>query len=522
MVAGKIYVTVPSDRAGTTSKINLGSEVEIMGRLYPPFKSNSPGGFNFEKYLHKQGAFAGFKATTLTILNPNYVSPFSWLRDRIVTVHKTGLGQEGGALLSSIVLGRRAVDLPGPIQDGFIQAGLAHVLAASGFHVGLLLGVILFLTQNLSPRSQLIIGAIALTIYIGLTGLQASILRAGLMGLGGLVALTQERKVDPLRGLLLAAVIILIYNPNFLGDIGFQLSFAATLGLMITLPSLQQRLDWLPTPISTSIAIPIAASLWTMPLLFHHFSGFSLYSIPLNVVAGPLILIISLGGMISALVGVVYPPLGSLMATVLTWPINGLMGAVTFSNNLPLSDFATGKSPLWLTLVIYAAMVAWWLWPNLKPYLPLILVTLGSIFLMAMVTDKLTLLQVTILPNGNNPLIVVEQQINTILLGSPDKESDRYILQPFLRYRGINHIDCQVKLNPDLRYNCLGHSLNPDQPPTPASNPLVTIFILGQSFSPKFRSHPRFNSATNGETSMVIVYQTPHGSIPTLCIQCPT
>jgi competence protein ComEC len=341
------------------------------------------------------------------------------------------------------------------------------------------LGVILFVTQNLSPRSRLIIGAIALTIYVGLTGVQASILRAGLMGLGGLVALTQERKVDPLRGLLLAAVIILIYNPLFLRDIGFQLSFAATLGLMTTLPYLQQRLDWMPTPIATMIAIPIAASLWTMPLLLHHFSGFSLYSIPLNIGTGPLILVISLGGMISAFGGLVYPPFGSLIATVLTWPIKVLMAAVTFSNSLPLSDFATGKSPLWLTLGIYVVMVVLWLSPRLKPHRRLILFTLGSILLVAMFGHKLTLLQVTILPSGNNPLIVVEQQTNTILFGSPDDQSDRYTLQPFLRYRGINHIDCHVKFDPDPSYNCAGHSLDPDRPSTPYQT-LSKNFTLGQ------------------------------------------
>ncbi len=107
--------------------------------------------------------------------------------------------------------------------------GLSHVLAASGFHVALLLGIIFWITRSLSPKKKLIIGIIILILYVGLTGIQPSILRASLMGTAILISQVLERKTNALGTLLLSAFLLLLFNPLWIWDLGFQLSFLATL-----------------------------------------------------------------------------------------------------------------------------------------------------------------------------------------------------------------------------------------------------------------------------------------------------
>ncbi|NJN29866.1 MAG: ComEC/Rec2 family competence protein [Synechococcales cyanobacterium RM1_1_8] len=122
-----------------------------------------------------------------------------------------------------------------------------------------------------------------------LTGVQPSVLRAVLMGLGALTALVMRRKTKPLGALILTAVLLLLFNPLWIWDLGFQLSFLATLGLLVTVPPLMGRLDWLPTLFAGAIAIPLAATLWTLPLQLYHFGVAAPYGILVNLLVTPLV-----------------------------------------------------------------------------------------------------------------------------------------------------------------------------------------------------------------------------------------
>ncbi|NEQ55548.1 MAG: DUF4131 domain-containing protein, partial [Leptolyngbya sp. SIO3F4] len=139
--SGKLYITAPLEQ---TEKLYPGQTIKVTGRLYEPSAAKAPGDFDFKAYLAKQGSFAGLSAKYIDEL-PNTDLPKQGLwqiRQRIVKAQGHWLGKKG-ALISAMVLGRRAVDLPYELRDAFIEAGLAHTLAASGFHVALVLGLVL-------------------------------------------------------------------------------------------------------------------------------------------------------------------------------------------------------------------------------------------------------------------------------------------------------------------------------------------------------------------------------------------
>jgi competence protein ComEC len=442
-VTGKLYVTIPQLKG---ADLFPGEELTIVGVLYQPKLVSNPGSFDFKSYLNRQGAFAALKGFRVKQELEKKETTWSlWkLRQRIVAAQILFLNSPVGQLVSAMVLGRQAVDLPYGVQDLFIKAGLAHILAASGFQVAVLLGIVIALTKRFSRRIRLSIGLIVLGVYIGLTGAEPSILRAGLMGVGALFALVTDRTIRPLGSLLLAAILLLLLNPLWIWDLSFQLSFLATLGLMVTVPALSQRLDWLPPAIATLIAIPIAAAVWTLPLILNVFHVVALYSIPANILTAPLISTISLVGIASAVAALIFPPLGSAIAWLLYYPTFCLIAIVDFFTKLPGNSWAIGQIPLGLLVLIYALMVLVWrsqFWQRRWWVVGLFIVML---IVVPIGYSRLTLTQVTVLATQREPITIIQDRGKVILINSGEADIAKYVVLPFLMQQGINQIDYAV------------------------------------------------------------------------------
>ncbi len=482
-VTGKLYVTLPllEDK-----QFYPGTKLSLEGILYLPKQAVNPGGFDFKTYLNSQGSFAGLTAKKVNIIDSSQKVPWGlWkVRKRIIKSQGRWLESPTGKLISSIVLGRRAVDLPYDIRDLFIKAGLAHILAASGFHVSLLLGTVLIITNRFTPKAQFLIGITVLFVYVGLTGIQPSVMRASLMGVAVLIGNLSERKVTPLGSLLLAGTLLLIFNPLWIWDLGFNLSFLATLGLIVTMPVLQKKLDWLPPTLASIIAIPIAASLWTLPLTSYVFNTVALYSIPINIIADPLILFISLGGMISALIGLVIPIAGSAIAWLLYYPTQFLIEIIQFFNGLPGSSLIVGKINLGILIIIYGLIILVWLnkfWQkrsHLAILFALILIVIPIFY------ERSQLVQITILAAKQAQIIVVQNQGKVILINSGDRNTVRYVILPFLLEQGIDRIDCGIALDSDsdLDLNNGWSEIT--------KNIAIASFLINSNWSETFENNP--------------------------------
>lgn len=442
---GQLYTTVPL-LMGTG--LRPGQTVRVTGKLYEPQAAQNPGGFDFRAYLAQRGIFAGFSGEQVEIAEGRSPFVFGRLRQRIVGAFVTHLGSPDGALLSAMVLGRKAVDLPFKVRDAFNQAGLAHTIAASGFHVSLLLGAVLFFAQSGSAKSRLVVGVGVLLLYIGLTGAQPSIIRAGLMGFGALIGASLERKTRPVELLVAIATFMLIWNPLWIWDLGFQLSFLATLGLLVTTPTLMSWLDWLPKGIATLLAVPIAAYVWTVPLQLYTFGTVPTYSILLNAIATPLIVVLSLGGMASAAIALISPLLGSLAAWCLFPALWALMQLVHGVNQLPGGVLTVGTITSMQVIALYGlyGMIGWQrhrrrLWW---------LAGLGAIALVVIPAGvtQTQLIQVTVLNADNAPAIVVQNRGTTgLIYNGTDQDAD-YALLPFLRQQGIGRLNWAIAPSP--------------------------------------------------------------------------
>jgi len=440
-VTGKLYVTMPILKV---TGLYPGQQIAVTGILYKPKAAGNPGGFDFKSYLQQEGAYAGLVGKQISFIDGTH--PWGWwqLRERIIRSLVGGLGIPEGALVSAMVLGRKAVDLPYDIQDLFVNAGLAHILSAFGFKTSLILGIILQLTKRASKLTQVILGSLGLIIFLGLAGFQPAVLRAAIMGFAALVGLVLNRKGKKTGALLITATLLLLINPLWIWDLGLQMSFLATLGLTVTASPIIQRLDWLPPAIASLIAIPIAATIWILPLLLNNFHILAIYSIPLNIISSPLTSLITLGGMVSALVSFIFPELASTLVSFLYYPTHWLIELTEFFTHFPGNSIAVGSISTWQMLVIYTLLLLTWLvrwWQKRWWFSGLVVIALVVIPIWYSAS---TLMKITVLATSAEPVIVIQDKGMVTLINSGDENTGRYTVLPFLQQQGINQIDWAI------------------------------------------------------------------------------
>jgi competence protein ComEC len=450
-VSGKLYVTVPLIEV---TGLRSGQAVELSGRLYVPNRADNFGAFDFKSYLARQGVFAGMSGRSL--IEQGDAPSFGewWFVSRIVRAHVMGAGVPEGSLLSSLVLGSRAVDLPSDLKDAFIQAGLAAVLAASGFQVTLVLGAAIALTRNKSLKLQFVIGSLCLGGYLLLTGASPSILRAVVMGFGSLVGLVVQRRSRPVIGLIVTAVLLLLYQPLWIWDLGFQFSFLATLGLITTSRSITERLEWLPPAITELLSVPIAAYIWTLPLQLLVFGKLSLYSLIANVFTTPLVSISTYGGIISGVLGIIFVPIGAAIAWLLYPLLHWTIQFAQWINTLPNANTSVGAIHLWQMLIAYGLFIAIWLVPWFgKMQRWTIAFVLACVFLFVPnAIAQANIFQITLPAFNDVPIMLIKNQNQTVLINSGDRQFASFTLQPFLQKLGINRIDWAISTDtqPDV------------------------------------------------------------------------
>ncbi|HYI79314.1 MAG TPA: ComEC/Rec2 family competence protein [Thermoleophilaceae bacterium] len=296
------------------AEVAPGTELRLSGR----FKQSEAGegDFDFAAYLERRGIAGELQldeVTTTGRRRGGLRGAIDGIRERALAGIASGLPPTLGALGQGMVLGADE-DVPDTVREDFRDAGLSHVLAASGTNVMLLVALAIPLLAgaglSYSARIPVLIGLIAL--YVPLAGGGPSIQRAGVMGAAGLLAIALSRPASRWYALFLAACVTLANNPRVWADPGWQLSFAAVVGILLLAPGIGRRLSALPSALADGIALTVAATVATAPLVAHHFGTVSLASLPANVIALPLIAPIMWLGMLRGLVGQGGGPLASV------------------------------------------------------------------------------------------------------------------------------------------------------------------------------------------------------------------
>ncbi len=313
------------DHSYAPRRAEAGDVMDVAGRLVTLRR--------FDRIQRRRGALAGVLVVRMwpTGTRRGGVSgALDSVRRRAEAGLGTGLPHAEAALLAGMVLGRDD-EIDQPTRDAFQASGLAHILAVSGTNVLLLATLVLWVAGlvGVPLRARLLAALALVALYVPLTGAGPSIQRAGVMGAAGLVAALAGRPASRLYALGLAAAATLALNPYAAGDAGWQLSFAAVVGLVAFAAPLR---GWLvrrsvPGLVAEAAAMTLAATVATAPLLAVHFERLSLVSLPANLLVAPVVAPVMWLGMIAAVLAQVSPLLAAPLNAI-NAPLVGFVDAV--------------------------------------------------------------------------------------------------------------------------------------------------------------------------------------------------
>lgn len=239
----------------------------------------------------------------------------SFIRQKVISLFEKTLPPTSSSLFLGIVFGIKQ-NLPKTIALDLRTSGVLHVVAASGMNVAMVGGFLSAICALIFRRQiALIISISGILFYALLAGGEPSIIRASIMGILVFSAQILGRQTLSLYGLLLAGFVMIFINPKLIFDVGFQLSFMATLGLLYLRPILQ-GIDWNKRfhtfLIGEDLTTTISAQAATLPILLANFGSYSLWSMVVNsLVLWSVPVLMVLGGL-AAMTGMIFEPLGRL------------------------------------------------------------------------------------------------------------------------------------------------------------------------------------------------------------------
>jgi competence protein ComEC len=299
---GRVLVIAPEP----VGELPMGSEVRASGHLEPPEPWRA-------SHLRRQGIAMTLRVDRIDRGAGQRAGLTGWIDDvraRAETALGRGMPAREAALARGFVLGEDD-RIDARTRDDFQRTSLTHLLAVSGQNV-ILLGVLawpLLALFGLSLRARLVGILCLIAIYVPVTGAGPSIQRAGVMGAAGLVAALADRPRSRWYALLLAAAATLALNPRADGDVGWQLSFAAVIGIMLWARRLtavisgQAGRGSARTALAEAVAMTVAATVATAPLMAAAFDQISPAALPANVLAAPAVAPAMWLGMLTGILG---------------------------------------------------------------------------------------------------------------------------------------------------------------------------------------------------------------------------
>jgi competence protein ComEC len=315
---GRVQLTI----YGETAPLGEGQRIQAEVRLHRPIGFRNPGVFDYPAHLRREGILLvgsgrGDRVTPLSADTPPW--PVRVKRWAVATI-RAQLPGSSGALLAGLLLGDRSA-LPGETDEAFRRAGVYHVLAVSGFNVALIASsVFASLALVGVPRRATAVVAGAVLVGFGLVvGGQPSVVRATVMGLLLLLSVLLERESQVMNALCLGGLLLMAWRPGDLWDPGFQLSFAATAGIIYLAEPfalfLKER-RW-PHGLATAVAVSLAAQLPVTPIMLSHFNQLSLIGVAANLLVVPLAGPATTLGMLALLVHLASEAAASLLFNTL-------------------------------------------------------------------------------------------------------------------------------------------------------------------------------------------------------------
>jgi len=320
--------------------------------------------FAYDKYLARYDIYSVCYRPKINLVASDQgnviMSGLLAIKAKFVQAVQLSLPEPQASFLGGLILGAKK-SIPDDLMDSFNRTGTTHIVALSGYNITIIAVLILNLCKSLwvSRRKAFWVSLLAITFFVLITGAQASVVRAGIMGMLVLLATQLGRMSRITNVLILAAVVMILVNPKVLVfDAGFQLSFLATIGLVYLSPKLEKFFKWLPSlfEIKASLTATLSAIILTAPLILFQFGRFSIVAPLVNVLILPAIPIAMAFGFITGLLALIWLPLGQIFGWIVWTILSYIIFMVELFAKIDFASFEIG-SISWLWLVVGYGML---------------------------------------------------------------------------------------------------------------------------------------------------------------------
>ena len=362
---------------GHQPALKAGDWVRLRGRLSAPSPPLMPGGFDFQRHAYFTGIGAvGFSMGAARVLEGPPPGPFDWrvhlsnLRVRLAMRVTDAVPGDAGAVAAALITGYRSL-IPEAVLNAFRDAGLAHLLAISGLHIGLAAGIVFFGARrvlSLYPpfaqrfpvkKAAALLALLAAFGYALMAGATVPTQRAFLIAAMVLIAVMVDRRGISLRMLAWGATVVLLIQPESLLGPSFQMSFAAAIALVAAYEAAADRgiwrrdgdaSPWIGRGIwlyAAGVAFTtLVASLATAPFVLYHFNQVAKFGLLANLVAVP---VTALWVMPAAMLSFLLLPFGweKLALTPMGWGTEQVIRAADWVAGLPEATEILPSAPAW-------------------------------------------------------------------------------------------------------------------------------------------------------------------------------
>lgn len=339
--------------ASKYDELKYGDKLEITGKLEEPFESSE---FSYKNYLQIYGIYSVIEKPKISLLERNnessIISALYNAKHEFKNKIDLVFNEPNAGLFSGIILGDKK-GLSEDLTESFRRVGLSHIVVLSGFNITIIAIAIGWLLGFVVPkRAALIIIIIMVGSFVTLTGLQPPAVRAGVMGVIGLLALQLGRQKQALSLLIYAAFLMVLINPFVLRfDPGFQLSVVATAGLVLWGGIFIHFLRFLPKFLSETIGFTLAAQLATLPLLVYYFGQVSVIAPLANILVVALVPFAMLAGFIAILFSFLSVNFGIIIGSIANFLLSYTIFIAEKLGSFSFSAIALPKiAPMWIVI----------------------------------------------------------------------------------------------------------------------------------------------------------------------------
>jgi len=461
----KYKARILADEVG--AQPTLGDQVKISGTIIPISGKRNPHEFDYKAYLRSQGISVQIKAEVLDeVIQNSEILEWVWWREKALELVEINFNPETAPIAKALLVGYKQ-DLDSDSKLAFARAGLSHIMAVSGLHVGFIVApfwiiIPYFWTRRYGSMIGLIILIILLVCYAGITGFSPSVMRASVMA--GFLSFGKlfHRVNDSINLTAAAAIVLLVIDPSQIFEIGFQLSFAAVFIILLILPVIQNalpywvRVRWYGKPLMV-IIVSLVVQFGLYPLQVHYFGEISLISPIANALFVPLLGLVVPLSLIALFITAVVP----LAGFIINYPSLLFLGWMNeFVTTAASWEWAWTAASLendlfflfWLFLIF---TVSAWKIAALKWKLAIGVMASLCVIVSINVIEKLQPAKLTItffdVGQGDAALIHTPTGKNVLVdagVWSPSYNSGRSIILPHLQASGIEKVDAVFLSHP--------------------------------------------------------------------------